>query len=104
MVLRLVLVAPAFAFRAFLSLLTFSFKLRVKLFFLKRAHVSRMKRTLKKNRLPDDLREELLELYRKEFDRLTSALSSIARTMELMKSFHPQRALKERQIVERSCT
>jgi hypothetical protein len=101
--LRLAIAALAFALRTLLSLLTFSFKLRLKLFFSKRAHVSRMRRTLKKNRLPDDLREELLELYSKELDEITSALSSIARVTGLVKLLN-QKALKERWTAEGSRT
>jgi transcription initiation factor TFIIIB Brf1 subunit/transcription initiation factor TFIIB len=102
--LRLVITVFAFASRTLLSLLAFSFKLRTRLFFSKRAHVSRMKRILKKNRLPDELREELLKLYSKELDRITSALGSIARVTELVKLLDTQKVLKERWTAERSRT
>jgi hypothetical protein len=102
--LRLAITVLAFALRTLLSLLAFSFKLRMKLFFSKKAHVSRMRRTLKKNRLPDYLREELLELYSKELDEITSTLSSIAKMTELVKLLNHKRALRERWTAEKSRT
>ena len=98
MALRLTLVALVLAMRAFLSLSAFSFKLRVRLFFLKRAYTSGMNKALERSGLPDDLKEELLELYNEELDRLISALSSVARVARLLKSLRPQRALKGRQM------
>jgi len=88
---RLVLTALVFALRAYLSLSAFSFKLRVRLFFLKRSYVSKMKRALEEGRLPKDLREELLELYSKELDNVASTLSSIAKTTNLMELLRSRR-------------
>jgi len=91
---RLVLTALAFALRASLSLFTFGLKLRTRLFFLKRAYVSKMKKALEKDCLPEDLREELLKLYSKELDKVTSTLSSIAKTTNLMGLLRPRRTTR----------
>jgi hypothetical protein len=93
--LRLALAALAFAVRTFLSLSAFSFKLRARLFFLRRAYISKMKRALDEGALPEDLREELLKLYCERLDGLLSSLRSTFRATNLVRSLFPRGALKE---------
>lgn len=93
MALRLVLVALVLVTRTFFLPSTFSFKLRARLFFLKRAYASKMKKALEKNCLPDDLKEKLLGLYNEELDGLISVLSSAAEVAGLLKSPCTQRGL-----------
>ena len=52
-----------------------------------------MKKALKKNCLPDDLKEKLLGLHNEELDRLISSLSSAAEVAGLLKSPRPQKGL-----------
>jgi len=93
--LRLALAALAFAVRTFLSLSAFSFKLRARLFFLRRTYISKMMRALDEGGLPEDLREELLELYCERLDGFLSSLRSTFRATNLVKSLLPRGALKE---------